>query len=106
MDKSIKIIFKSHTNKMFMRVIRFGTRIFKIECQHVNGSISGFNSHCCASIMDSQGVWRHIVDNRTIGFKFNQEYTLDENDPRIKAQNREAYNEFVDYIKKVYGDEQ
>jgi hypothetical protein len=56
--------------------------------------------------MDSQGVWRHIVDNRTIGFPFPQQYVLDENDPRIKAQNREAYNEFIDYIKKVYGDEQ
>jgi hypothetical protein len=105
MDKSIKIVFKSHTNKMFMRVIRFGTRIFKIECQHVNGTIGGFNAHCCASVMDSQGVWRHIVDNRTIGFPFPQQYVLDESDPMIKVQNREAYNQFIDYIKKVYGDE-
>jgi hypothetical protein len=55
--------------------------------------------------MDSQGVWRHIVDNRTIGFKFVQCYFAEDNDPMIKSQNTEAYNEFVEYIKKVYRDD-
>lgn len=105
-NKRIVKVYESHTNKMFMRVIRFGTKIFKIECQHVNGTINGFNKHCCLSIMDEQGIWRNVIDNRSIGFYFEQYYFLDDNDSRIEAQNRNACNEFVEYIKKVYGDEQ
>ena len=100
--KSIKVIYKSYKNKHYMRVVRYGKRTFRILCEHVNGSIIGFNSHCCLSIMDSDGVWRNVADNIQIGFSFVSEYILDEDDIQVQIQNRNAYNKFVEYIKKVY----
>ena len=105
MDISIKIVFKSHTNKRFMRVIRFGTRIFKIKCDHTSGDSLGFNYHCYLSIMNKDGSWDNIVDNRDIGFVFNKRPNLDENHPSVDMENMSAYKEFVEYIKKVYSDE-
>ena len=98
-------IKESYTNKHYMRVVRYGKRIFRILCEHVNGSTIGFNSHCCLSIMDSDGAWKNVADNRQIGFSFVQEYLRNEDDVKVQIQNRNAYNTFVEYIKKVYGDD-
>ena len=103
--KSVNILFESYTKKRFMRVIEYGNRVFKIKCEHNSGDPIGFNHYCCLSIMNRDGYWSNVVDNKEIGFVFNRRPNLDENHSSIDMENMMAYKEFVEYIKKVYRDD-
>ena len=103
--KSVNILFESYNPKRFMRVIKYGNHVFKIKCEHTSGDSLGFNYHCYLSIMNRDGYWNNVVDNRDIGFVFNKRPNLEENNQSIDMENKRAYKEFVEYIKKVYRDE-
>ena len=95
------ILWENSNPKMFTRIFKYGDHIFKIHCEHTNGSYLGFNHKCCASIMIPDGTFSHIVDNIIVGVNVKNLYvSADKN--QITSENDKAIKAFEDYITKVY----
>jgi hypothetical protein len=84
-------------------VVEHNGKKFLIYIEGSNGDCLGFNSKCCLSVMTSDGTWKHVVDNRELGFSANNDgmyYGSDIAKKRNIVNNN--VQQFKDYIETIY----
>jgi hypothetical protein len=88
----------------YYEVVEHNGKKFRIVVKATNGDFVGFNHDCALSVMTSNGDWANVVDNRSIGIKFDKDAVYygrgSEADKKRVLEKPAA--EFKDYIKKVY----
>ena len=100
--KEVKIPAKSSEKCTYYEVVEHSNKKFKIYIEYSNGDICGFNRKCCLSVMNTNGSWDCIVDNKELGFSsHNDLYYAHNAESKTIAMNDIALK-FRDYIKKVY----
>ena len=73
---------------------------FRIRVNIENGDPLGFNTNCCLMVMTSDGKFEYVVDNRSIGVPYSNDYYSSE---EIKENIiKEAVKGFKKFIKTVY----
>jgi hypothetical protein len=98
-----KLIYSADKNpKQVMHIYEWNGRKFKIRFEHTNGSSCGFNSKCSVSIMNSDGEWKYLEDNNSLGIDWRNMYYKNDEYPRIAEVNKTAEKVFINYIKTVY----
>ena len=77
-----------------------GTYKFKINIKIENGDCCGFNSNCCLSVMNSNGSFDAVTDNRQIGVPYSNNYygSVEQKEEII----RKAVEGFKNFIEAVY----
>ena len=100
--KKVKVEAKSTTICTYYEVVEHNGKKFLIYIEFSNGDIIGFNKKCCLSVMNPNGSWDYIVDNKQLGFVSNNDlyYAHNAQDKTI-AMNDIALK-FRDYIKAIY----
>lgn len=90
-------------NVSHYEVIEHNGKKFLIYIHAENGYPLGFNSNCCIRVMTSDGNWANVVDNRQIGYSYNQDGIYYSHDALTKRRIiDECVKEFKNYIKAVY----
>ena len=98
-----KLIYSVDSNpKRCMRIYEWNGRKFKINFEHTNGTPCGFNYKCSVSIMNSDGEWKYLEDDLSLGLGWHNMYYQDNNDKGISEVNKTAEKGFLNYIKTVY----
>ena len=88
----------------YYEVVEHNGKKFRIVVKAANGDFVGFNHDCALSVMTSNGDWANVVDNRSIGIKFDKDsvYYGRGSEADKKRVLEKPVAEFKDYIKKVY----
>ena len=76
---------------------------FLIYVEGSNGDYLGFNKKCCLKVMNDNGSWDNVVDNRMLGFSANNDkmyYSYSAAKKKIIVD--ENVKRFKEYIKAVY----
>ena len=87
---------------IYYEVVMFNFKKFRIYIELSNSKCLGFNGHCCLAVMNDNGVWENIVDNKEIGESFNSDLYYSQDTIAKDAEFSRIANIFKDYIKKVY----
>lgn len=87
---------------IYYEVLMFNFKKFRIYMELSNGKCVGFNGHCCLSIMDDNGIWKDIVDNKEICEEYKEDLYYSQDTIEKDAQFKRLAKAFKDYIEKVY----
>lgn len=87
----------------YYEVVEHRQLLFRIIVKAGNGDAIGFNSDCCLSCWNGS-EWRAVVDNRSIGVKFDKDavYYGRGSEADKKRVLEKPVKEFKDYIEKIY----
>lgn len=84
-------------------VVEHNGKKFKIFILAENGYPLGFNANCCLKVMTADGNWANVVDNRQLGYSYNQDGAYYCSYPETKKRIVDAaVKEFKNYIKAIY----
>lgn len=96
----MKTLFEFKGESKLTRFVEYNGRKFRIHCEISNGDCVGFNSKCCLSVMSSDGDFKNVTDNRSIGIEMKNDYHAR---PAEKRRLMDAAAEgFEQFIKKIY----
>lgn len=88
----------------YYEVVEHNGHKFRIIVKATDSSYLGFNHDCELSVMTTNGDWSCVVDNRSIGIKFDKDavYYGRGSEADRKRVLEKPVADFKDYIKKVY----
>lgn len=90
-------------NLIHYEVIEHNGKKFLIYIEGSNCDYLGFNRKCCVKIMDDNGNWNNLVDNRHLGFSANNDgMYYGSNIDTKKSIVTYNVNEFKHYIETIY----
>ena len=71
---AMKTLFEFKGESKLTRFVEYNGRKFRIYCEISNGDCVGYNRKCCLSIMSSDGDFKDVTDNRSIGIEMKNDY--------------------------------
>ena len=88
----------------YYEVVEHNGYKFRIIVKATDTTCLGFNHDCVLSVMTTNGDWANVVDNRSIGVKFDKDavYYGRGSEADRKRVLEKPVADFKDYIKKVY----